>query len=77
MFTFVELPEQAVSISRYAFAGCPNLSYIYIPASTTQINDQAFGELQHLTIFGKTGTIAESYAQEHGFNFIVFHFEIP
>ena len=71
MFTFVELPEQAVSISRNAFADCPNLSYIYIPALTTQINDQAFGELQHLTIFGKTGTTAESYAQEHRFNFIV------
>lgn len=70
IFRFVELPAQVVSIGWHAFANCPNLAYIYIPASTTQIDDEAFGNMQGLTILGKTGTTAETYARNHNFNFI-------
>ena len=69
-FTYVKLPENAVSIGWHAFADCPNLAYIYIPALTTQIDEEAFGTLHGLTILGKTGTTAETYAQNHHFTFI-------
>ena len=69
-FTYVKLSEKTTSIGWHAFADCPNLAYIYIPALTTQIDDEAFGTLQGLTILGKTGTTAETYAQNHNFNFI-------
>lgn len=69
-FAYVKLPENAVSIGWHAFADCPNLTYVYIPALTTQIDDEAFGNMQGLTIIGKIGTAAETYAQNHNYNFI-------
>lgn len=69
-FTYAKLPENAVSIGWHAFADCPNLAYIYIPAQTTQIDAQAFGNMQGLTILGKTGSTAETYAQNHNYTFI-------
>ena len=69
-FVYVKLPDQAVSIGWHAFADCPNLAYIYIPAQTTQIDAQAFGNMQDLTILGKTGSVAQTYAQNHNYTFI-------
>jgi hypothetical protein len=69
-FTYAKLPENAVSIGWHAFADCPNLAYIYIPALTTQIDEEAFGNLEDLTIIGKVDSTAESYAQNHHYNFI-------
>lgn len=69
-FTCVKLSEQTVSICWHAFADCPNLAYIYIPALATQIDEEAFGTMQVLTILGKTGSTAETYAQNHHFTFI-------
>ena len=69
-FIYVKLPENAVAIGWHAFAECPNLAYIYIPALTTQIDEEAFGTMQSLTILGKSGSIAETYAQNHHFTFI-------
>ena len=68
-FTYVKLPEQSVSIGWRAFADCPNLSSIYIPAHTTQINEEAFGDKQALNIIGVPGSAAETFAIEHGFAF--------
>ena len=68
-FIFIELLDRACSIGWYAFADCPNLAYIYIPTLTTQIDDQAFGSIQSLTILGKAGSVAEGYAQNHNFSF--------
>jgi len=69
-FVYVKLPDKAVSIGWHAFADCPNLAYIYIPAQTTQIDGQAFGNMQGLTILGMTGSTAETYAQNHNYSFI-------
>ena len=69
-FTYVKLPEGCLSIGKNAFANCPNLAYIYIPALTTDIDGLAFGSMQGLTIFGKTGSYAQTYAQQKGFTFV-------
>ena len=69
-FVYAKLPEQVISIGWHAFADCPNLAYIYIPSLTTQIDEEAFGDLQGLTILGKTGSTSETYARNHNFNFI-------
>ena len=60
-FTYAKLPENAVSIGWHAFADCPNLAYIYIPALTTQIDEEAFGNLEDLTIIGKVDSTAEFF----------------
>lgn len=69
-FSYVKLPEQTVYIGWHAFADCPNLAYIYIPALTSQIDSQAFGDIQGLTIMGKNDTAAQTYAQDHNFSFV-------
>ena len=69
-FTFVKLPENAVSIGARAFADCPNLAYIYIPADTTDISADAFYGVTGLTIIGAPNSTAGNYAQDHGFHFI-------
>ena len=68
-FGYVRLPEQAVTIGRHAFADCPDLAYIYIPAATTEIDPTAFANVQGLTIIGVSNSAAEAYANEHGFAF--------
>ena len=69
-FTYAKLSDNTVSIAQRAFADCPNLIYIYIPEATTSIDPNAFGDLSTLTIFGKTGSTAETFAQTHGFDFV-------
>ena len=69
-FTYVKLSEQTVSIGWRTFADCPYLIAIYIPAATKVIDPLAFGDMQTLTIFGKAGSVAESYSQAHDFSFI-------
>ena len=72
-FTYVKLPDNAISIGWHAFADCPNLVYIYIPQQTTQIDPQAFGYMQGLTIIGQAETTAETYAKGHNYSFIAVH----
>lgn len=69
-FRFVKLSENTSEIQYHAFADCKNFAYIYIPPMTTVIDPEAFGNMQSLTILGKTGTTAETYARNHNFNFI-------
>ncbi len=70
-FSYAKLSEQTTSIGWHAFADCPNLAYVYVPAKTTHIDSQAFGEIQDLTILGKANTVAQTYAQDHNFTFVV------
>jgi len=69
-FRFVKLPEGVVSIGSRAFASCPNLRHILIPAELTEIASDAFDGVEGLTILGTEGSAAERYAAEHGFAFL-------
>ena len=69
-FTYIKLSENTVSVGPNAFANCPNLLYVEIPAQTTQIDAQAFGSATGLTIFGKSGSAVETFANTHGYTFM-------
>ena len=69
-FRYVKLPETTTVIGRLAFAECPNLRYIYIPAATTDIDRYAFVDVTDLTVFGKAGSCAETFADARGFRFV-------
>lgn len=69
-FTYVKLSEQTKSIGRLAFADCPNLKYIYIPETTTSIDRYAFAYVNGLTILGKAGSEAETYANKYHYPFV-------
>lgn len=68
-FTYVRLSENVTSIGARAFADCPNLRHIYIAEKTTSIDDDAFEGIAALVIHGVEGSYAQTYAQEHGFEF--------
>lgn len=66
----VTLPEGLVSIESYAFYGCNGLKEITIPQGVTDMDDSAFRGCYDLTIYGYTGSAAETFAQEQGFEFV-------
>lgn len=85
MMPFLEsitLPETLVTIEYEAFAGDEGLTSIVIPRSVKEIGYCAFGydydpfedraskKYSDFTIYGYTGTAAETYANENGFTFI-------
>ena len=70
----VTLSSGVTSIGRYAF-DVPCLKSITIPSSVTSIGDYAFGydngsKISSFTIYGKSGSAAEKYAQKNGFTFV-------
>ena len=69
-FSYVHVPEQVTRIGKRAFADCPNLRNIDIPAGTTAIDATAFEGVSELTIHGAEGSYAEFYAGKHGFDFV-------
>ena len=81
----ITIPDSVTSIGAYAFVTCPNLKCVTVPSSVERIGEYSFGynlyfnkegyrtELNpydNFTIMGKTGTAAETYANENGFTFI-------
>ena len=70
--TAVKLGENVSSIGSRAFADCPNLSAIYIPAATKSIDESAFADDGMLaTIVGKSGSAAEAFAKDNGYEFVI------
>lgn len=67
----VIIPSSVTAIKAATFYGCGNLTEVIIPASVTQIAANAFNECENLTIIGESGSYAETYAQEHGINFVI------
>ncbi|HHX58136.1 MAG TPA: leucine-rich repeat domain-containing protein, partial [Clostridiales bacterium] len=68
--TSITVPDSVTSIGDNAFNGCLNLKTITIPASVTSIGDNAFDSNYLRTIYGYTGSAAETYANEKGITFI-------
>ncbi|MBR6028920.1 MAG: leucine-rich repeat protein [Clostridia bacterium] len=67
---WVQLPESTVSIGSQAFAYCPNLQRIYTPESCTSIAYNAFDQVTGLTIYGISGSYAETFANRYHFDFV-------
>ena len=65
----IALPEkdEEITVAAGAFAGCPNLRQIFLPANVRlNAGDELFDEGQQVTIFGRAGSDAEVYAAGHG-----------
>ena len=65
----IDLPPSVCSIGRESFSNCTGLIGIKIPKSVTEIGEQAFANCEKVTIFGKTGSYAETYAEKNGIPF--------
>lgn len=51
------------SIDAQAFAGCVNLTDIYIPATVTGIAEDAFLNCDNVTIHADEGSVAAQFSQ--------------
>ena len=69
-FTYAHITDGVTRIERRAFAGCPNLKDVDIPASATSIDPTAFADTSGLTIHSTDGSYAEFYANKYGFGFV-------
>lgn len=75
--TEVQIPDTVKYIGASAFVGCENLREVHVPGSVTEIEKNALGYLDDtglkvtdFTIYGLTGSAAETYAEENGFAFV-------
>lgn len=59
-----------LAIGEYAFALCSSLQTVHIPESVTAIGDNVFPTSGTSTIYGKTGSYAETYAKENNIPFV-------
>jgi len=72
----VELKEGTTSIGKNAFLGCDCLRKIILPKSVTSIGENAFSGDEYdsvemnVTIYGYTGSYAETYAKDNEISFI-------
>lgn len=84
----LELSNTITYIGDYAFAGCKLLSSVTVPISVTHIGEKAFGytapdangeskKIDGFVIYGYKGSVAESYALEHGFEFSELEIIVP
>ncbi|MGN0474524.1 MAG: leucine-rich repeat protein [Acutalibacteraceae bacterium] len=66
----ITIPDGVTEIGRFAFSECGSLKAITIPESVTEIGENAFSGCQYLTIYGKSGSTAETYAKENDIPFV-------
>ena len=69
-FSCIYVSDGTTYIGERAFSGNDHLLYVFLPASVTQIEDNAFEGLSGIMIYGETGTAAETCAKANDFAFI-------
>lgn len=67
----ITLPDTLTTIEDFAFYNCHNLKSITIPKGVTTISENAFNALtSNLTIYGYSGSAAETFATSKGYTFV-------
>lgn len=64
--TTITLPDNVTTIGSHSFSGCTSLTKVVIPSSVTSIGSEIFHNCLNPTIYGNTGSYAETYANEWG-----------
>ena len=62
--------KKVTAIENWAFDGCTGLTSITIPDSVTSIGDNAFSGCNSLTIYGNSGSYAQTYATNNNIPFV-------
>lgn len=68
--TSITIPDSVTRIYFAAFYSCTSLTSVTIPKSVTSIGDYAFNGCDNLTIYGYSGSYAETYANENSIPFV-------
>lgn len=70
--TSITIPNSVTSVGWYAFKDCVALTSVTIPNSVKSIEEGAFSGCTLLTtIYGYTGSYAETFANTNGYTFVV------
>ncbi|MDR0983450.1 MAG: leucine-rich repeat protein [Ruminococcus sp.] len=67
--TDITIPNSVTSIGYYAFCDSEKLTKVTIPSSVTEIGSNAFLSCRNVTVYGYTGSYAETYAEENDIPF--------
>lgn len=70
----VELPESLKEIGKYAFYNCASLKTITVHSGVISFGSEIFKSASNLTIATESGSDAESYAKENGYNVFPLEF---
>lgn len=68
-FAGVQLPNSLTSIGSRAFADCGGLWAMVVPSSVTDFGTDVF-QVGNITLYGYSGSAAESYASANGIDFV-------
>ena len=68
--TSVTIENGVTDIEYYAFNGCTALTSLTIPYTVTSIGKDATKDCENVTVYGYTGSPAETYAAENGIPFV-------
>lgn len=68
--TVVNIPDRVTSIEAYTFSTAEALKEITVPSSVTAIDDFAFSYSGIATIYGYSGSVAETFAAHNGLSFV-------
>lgn len=66
----IVLPYRITTVEANAFTNCTKLAEVTIPRGTSSISTSAFSYPEKLTIYGISGTYAETYANSIGATFV-------
>ena len=66
----VEITENVTSIGARSFADCLNLTALVIPETVQSIDDTALEGSENVTVYGKTGSEAQRFADAAGVKFV-------
>ena len=66
----ITLPYRMTKIDQYAFNADTSLTKIMIPRNVSSIATNAFSYPDKMTIYGVTGTYAETFANTNGYSFV-------
>ena len=67
----ITLPDTCASVGNYAFGQCAQLSKITIPASVTEIHEDAFKGSESVVIYCYTDSYAHQYAEAKGIEYML------
>ena len=82
----LDFPDSVTSIGKWAFYGCKKMKGVVIFTNVKKIGEQSFGfynsigtansnglftkKIKNFAIYGKSGTVAQKYANKNGIKFI-------